>query len=63
MNDLNIMAAPCQGKGVALYREECMWQNALDGRASDVCRINGVCTHTLHNSLYEHGDLQSCGLC
>lgn len=37
MHDLNVMVAPCQeGEAEALYREECMWQNALDSRASDV---------------------------
>lgn len=37
MNDLNAMAAPCQeSEGEAMYREECMWQSALDSRASDV---------------------------
>lgn len=65
MNDLNVMATPCQGKRKG---KPCIGRNAhgkvpLMARLSDVHGINGVCTHMLNNSLYEHGDLQSCGLC
>ena len=58
------MAAPCQeSEGEALYREECVWQSALDGRASDVDWISCVWAPVLNNCLYERGDLESYGLC